>query len=64
MEWRARSFINGRPIEEYSREEINDFFKAAWEKAFRAIGYEPMTDEKELQKYKKEAAKHGVIVGE
>ena len=64
MEWRTRSFINGIPIEEYSREEINAFFKDAWERAFRAIGYEPITDENELEKYRKEAAKYGVTISE
>lgn len=64
MKWITRSFINGRPIEEYSREEINAFFKDAWERAFRSIGYEPITDENELEKYRKEAAKYGVTISE
>ena len=62
MEWKVRSFINGRPIEEYSREEIDAFFKVAWERAFRAIGYEFRINEEKLEEYKKEAAKHGVII--
>ena len=62
MEWRTRSFINGRPIEEYSREEIDAFFKDAWERAFKTVGYEPITNENELEKCRKEAARYGVII--
>ena len=49
MKWKVRSFINERPIEEYSREEVNEFFKKAWDKAFEALGYEPFIDEEESE---------------
>lgn len=53
MKWRVISYIFEKPIEEYSEKEINDFFKKAWDKAFRAIGYEPFIDEEELEKCSK-----------
>ena len=53
MKWQVKSFINGKPIEEYSEKEVDDFFKKAWDKAFRAIGYEPFIDKQELEKCSK-----------
>lgn len=53
MKWQVKSFINGKPIEEYSEKEVDDFFKKAWNKAFRAIGYEPFIDKEELEKCSK-----------
>lgn len=44
-EWNIREFINGVPIEEYTEEEINNFFQRAIDRAFKAIGYEPVEDE-------------------
>lgn len=41
-EWTVREFINGVPIEEYSQEERNEFFKRALDRAFKNIGYVPV----------------------
>lgn len=45
MQWKVRSFINEKPIEEYSKEEVNEFFRKAWDKFFESLGYEPYIDE-------------------
>lgn len=45
-EWTVREFINGVPIEEYSQEERNEFFKRALDRAFKNIGYVPVKRDK------------------
>lgn len=50
MKWTTSAFINNRPIEEYSPEEVDAFFKYAWDKAFKAIGYKSIIDEAELER--------------
>ncbi len=52
MEWTVSSFINGRPIEEYT-EEVDAFFRRAWGKALKSLGYEPFIDQEELEKLKR-----------
>lgn len=61
VKWRTKSFINNKPIEVYTREEINTFFFNAWDKGFRAIGYTTKINTEFLKRYQQESLKYGVV---
>lgn len=60
VKWVTRSYINNKPIEEYTREEINNFFYSAWDRGFRAIGYTTEDNKEAIERYKQEALKHHI----
>lgn len=50
---KVKIYINNKPIEEYSTEELEDIKMRLTYKAMRAAGYVPK-DEKPFERYKKE----------
>ncbi len=44
--WLVRGFIGEKPLEEFTREELNIYFEKALDKAFLKIGYVPVEEEK------------------
>lgn len=45
--WTLRSFIGGKPTEEFTQEELDAYFERLLDKAFLAIGYVPAEEQDE-----------------